>query len=807
MIVAGSASPLLLSSSGYNLTNSLRFRSSASAYLNRTFTTPTNNKKWTYSCWIKRGRLSTATLGFFGQQTNSSNRADLYFDANDNLNFYNLVSGTAAPNPQWITTQVFRDPSAWYHIVVVWDSDNATAGDRTIIYVNGTRITAYSQAGTVSLGQSSQINSANGHSIGRFENVPAYFDGYMAEINFIDGQALTPSSFGQTSATTGVWIPKKYTGTYGTNGFYLPFTDNSGATSTTIGKDFSGNGNNWTPNNISVTVGITYDSMTDVPTLTSATAANYATLNPVSPLASGSITNANLTFTSGAGDAICQGTFGMSSGKWYWEVTATNVNASLSAIGIIGQPPASLTVDLRTPSNGYCYISNGNKGNNNTTSSYGATYTSGDVIGIALDMDAGTLVFYKNNSSQGTAYSSLTGTFTPALSDLSGSSSGAVFDCNFGQRPFSYTPPTGFKALNTFNLPTPTIGATASTQANDYFNAITWTGTGGTRSITGVGFQPDFVWAKARSQAYSNIVFDSVRGVGKSLLTDTTGAEATNEANGYISSFDTDGFSSNFSAAANYYFNQSGTTYVAWNWKANGSGSTNTAGTITSTVSANTSAGFSIVTYTGNATIGATIGHGLGVAPSMLIVKQRTGGTEAWQVYHSALGATKYLELNNTNAAGTNINRWNNTAPTSTVFTVYNDTINNGNTNTYVAYCFAQVAGYSAFGSYTGNGSSDGPFVYTGFRPRFFMIKRTDTTTNWIMYDTARMPYNTNPVGPIYANLSSAEESNITLTAFDILSNGFKPRNTSSWAESNASGGTYIYMAFAESPFKYANAR
>jgi hypothetical protein len=784
-------------SGGYNLTNSLRFRSSASAYLNRTPASAGNQKTWTWSAWVKRGNLTFANgSAIFNQGGVSSNYTLARFDSSDRLDFQSY--GTSSYNFQKVSTAVYRDPSAWYHIVFVLDATNTQAR----IYVNGTEVAYTTNTNPSNADQ--PFNQAALNRIGYTTDNVAPFDGYLAEINFIDGQALTPSSFGETSATTGVWIPKKYTGTYGTNGFYLPFTDNSALTTSSnvgLGKDFSGNGNYWTTNNISITSGSTYDSMTDVPTLTSATAANYATLNPVSPLASGSITNANLTFTSGAGDAICQGTFGMSSGKWYWEVTATNVNASLSAIGIIGQPPASLTVDLRTPSNGYCYISNGNKGNNNTTSSYGATYTSGDVIGIALDMDAGTLVFYKNNSSQGTAYSSLTGTFTPALSDLSGSSSGAVFDCNFGQRPFAYTPPTGFVRLNTFNLPTPTIGATASTQAGKYFNTVLYTGNGSSQTVTGFGFDPDMVWHKGRSVAYNHSLVDVIRGNSNILFSNTTDAEANPGAQLALA---TDGATVTY-RSANLANNENSATYVIWGWKANGTGVTNTAGSITSTVSANTSAGFSIVTWTGNGTQPSTVGHGLGVAPKMIFVKSRSnGGTYYdWAVYNSDIGAGNALLLNSSSGSFSKNSYWVTTAATSTVFTLGSDITVNQSSATYVAYCFAQVAGYSAFGSYTGNGSTDGTFVYTGFRPRYLMIKRTDSSNNWVIQDTSRDTYNVSEKD-LYADTSGAEAT-YAAEKTDILSNGFKQRQTG--ASMNASGGTYIYMAFAENPFKYANAR
>jgi hypothetical protein len=267
-----------------------------------------------------------------------------------------------------------------------------------------------------------------------------------------------------------------------------------------------------------------------------------------------------------------------------------------------------------------------------------------------------------------------------------------------------------------------------------------------------------------------------------------------------LTSFTSNGFTVNDPVTTSPTINGSTQTYAAWCWDAGGAGSSNNAGTITSTVSANASAGFSIATYTGNGTAGATVGHGLGVAPSMILVKRRDTGAD-WAVYHSATGATKYLTLNNTNAAGTSSAYWNNTAPTSTVFSLGVSSEANTNTATFVAYCFSEVAGYSKFGSYTGNGSSDGVFIHCGFRPAFFMWKVTSTTGSWGMLDTSRDTYNVSGK-QLFPNNSNAEAS---YTVCDFLSNGVKMRNT--FGDTNGSGATYIFAAFAEHPFKYANAR
>ncbi len=301
------------------------------------------------------------------------------------------------------------------------------------------------------------------------------------------------------------------------------------------------------------------------------------------------------------------------------------------------------------------------------------------------------------------------------------------------------------------------------------------------------------VWVKRRDAVASHNLVDAVRGASKILYSDATTAEITDSND--INAFNSNGWT----MGLNTDVNASGGTYVGWTWRGANATVSNTAGTITSTVSANTTAGFSIVTFTSQASGSSTIGHGLGVAPRMVIWKSRTDST-AWVLYHADLGADKYLNLNNTNASVTAVNVWNNTAPTSTVFSTGSDLANYGN---IVAYCFAQVAGYSAFGSYTGNGSSDGTFIFTGFRPKFVMFKRTDSAGDWNIRDTSRSTYNV--VGEaLYPNLSFAEYSG-SETYVDLLSNGIKFRGN--WASSNASGATYIYYAVAENPFKYSNAR
>ena len=435
-----------LANLGYFIKNSLRFRLSASAYLSRTPASAGNRRTYTFSAWVKRGALNGSgnDMSLFNAGTTSPNY-DGFRIKSDTISFYQ--GGAASVNIE--STQVFRDPSAWYHFVLAVDTTQATAANRVKIYVNGNQITAFGTANYPALNAEAAINNTFVHNIAaQYANTSSssFFDGYMGEINFIDGQALTPSSFGKTDTLTNQWIPKKFAGTYGTNGFYLKFADASAATAAAIGKDTSPNGNNWTPNNISVTAGVTYDAMLDVPTNTSATVANYAVANILDKSTNVTVTNGNMTVSTAVTNAGIRGSMYVSSGKYYWEATCTT-NTNYPNLGI-ADAAWGLT-NVGSSSGSYGYATDGSKYNNGSTASYGTTYTTGDVIGVALDLDAGTLVFYKNNTSQGTAYSSLSGTFAPAFAGQATD----VWNVNFGQRPFAYTPPSGFKSLNAFNLP------------------------------------------------------------------------------------------------------------------------------------------------------------------------------------------------------------------------------------------------------------------------------------------------------------------------------------------------------------------
>jgi len=330
---------------------------------------------------------------------------------------------------------------------------------------------------------------------------------------------------------------------------------------------------------------------------------------------------------------------------------------------------------------------------------------------------------------------------------------------------------------------------------SDYFNTILYTGDNSSpRTITGVGFQPDMNWSKIRSEVNDHWVSDAVRGANKIIRPNGTDDELVNGSGGYISSFNSDGYVIASGSASNNNFNKSSGTMVSWNWKANGAGSSNTDGSITSTVSANTTSGFSIVSYTGTGSV-ATIGHGLGTTPSMMILKSRDNGTLNWLVYHKSIGNTGALYLDLTNGTQTISAFWNNTSPTSSVFTIGTGGTPNNSGDNYIAYCFADVKGFSKFGSYVGNGETpNGTFVYTGFKPAFVMGKATSGTENWFMNDNKRLGYNDKNYR-LYPNLSNSEATDSNM---EILSNGFK-LNTAN-GNSNGVGKTYIYMAFAEEP-------
>ena len=1078
MAIPGSAGPFLLAQleeeGGYEIERSLRFNSSDSAYLSRTPASAGNRKTWTWAGWVKKVK-NESVLPLLNARQSYNDFLNIWFDSNDGLYINSRAFGSNGFLAY--TAAVFRDPSAWYHVLIAIDTTQASGSNGVKAYVNGTQqaltIPTYNQ------NADTYVNSTHEHRIGYLINQNSstyYLDSYLADAYLIDGQQLTPSAFGEFDAN-GVWQPKAYDGSYGTNGFHLPFSDNS--TAAALGTDTSGNGNDWTVNNISVSTGVptsvaeatgaipvlnttdTYgntlgtgvrsdayassvvlavpagtnlglsltdeapagrtssiktvtnvnvtsntsvskfyggsayfngnarlqygtstdfqfnsssnftvecyvnfsnaastqetlvayyyyqyggveqgwsiqrlsngtirfmnssfgnqvvstttisagswthiacvitagvgkmyidgiaeptsaamgtpgyggailsigsqntsnylgwisrlsgyiqdvriyngvakyatnfnppsatlnptvaagnDSLADSPTNGSQedtgvggeVVGNYCTWNPLDKSVNTTLANGNLDCTWAAASGGMKGTIGISSGKWYWEITV-GANASVGLIkSSVGQANSWPGDSVYGSGGSYGYAPNGQKVTNSSYSAYGTAHTNGDVVGVAYDADNGKLFFSRNGTWQASgdpaagtnaAFTSITGEFSSGLGYWTTPTTN-VNSVNFGQRQWAYAAPAGFKALCTANLPEPTIadGSTA-------MDVALYTGNGSTQTISGLNFSPDLVWIKNRGVAHNHAIYDVQRGAYVQMQTNLTAEDQNFNPYG-VTAFNSDGFGLNDLSNGGYNVNGSSMSYVAWTWDAGSSTVTNTQGSITSQVRANASAGFSVVTYTGNGTAGATIGHGLGVNPSFVIVKSRSGSGSSyyWTCYHGSLGATKALELNSTTAAFISPGAWNNTEPTSSVFSVASNAVNNGSGSTYVAYCFAPVSGYSSFGSYTGNGSADGPFVYTGFRPRWLLVKASsagESYPSWRLFDTARDTYNVAGL-ELYPNLSSGEGDARSSTPVDILSNGFKLRANATW---NTSGVTYVYMTFAENPFKYARAR
>lgn len=781
-----SSSPFFMAGGGspvYEIQKSLRLRSVANAYLSKVFATGSLQTKGTVSFWARRGKLG-AVQDLFMVGSNGTTWAGLYFNADDTLSFSRYNAGYQC---QLTTAAVFRDPAAWLHIVVSWDSTQATASNRVTIEVNGQAVTSFSTATYPAQNLDMYLFNGDGvtpHQIGAYTASAIYFEGGFSEFYGVAGAKLSSGSFGYLDAAVNAWRPKKYSGTYGTNGFYLDFS--TGTNLTTLGQDRSGNGNNWTLNNVSLTAGVTYDWLDDTPTN------KFATLNPLTKLGVGSVTcsNSNLQVVgSGGGYIAAVSSIGMSSGKWYFEAVLQSSSGTSDQWGLGLYDATKINTASGAPwqyLTTYSLLGNGSKYNNNANGGASGVGAWGalDVMGVAFDADSGVIQVNKNGGAFTTLYTSI-----PAGTYLFGVNVYAATDvmaANFGQRPFAYAPPSGFKSLCAKNLPDPT-GAARNPKA--HFDALTHAGTNGVAgTVTGAQFQPDLVWGKTRSSVQSHTLVDSVRGGSKGLFSDLTNAEATNA--GFITSFNSGGFSYGTSSAF------SNGAIVDWLWKAGGAAVANNAGSIASQVSANTDAGFSIVTFSKAASTNETVGHGLGTAPKLVITKSLSG-TNNWLTWYAGLGGSEYLSLNTTDAKATLATLWNSAVPTSTV-------LNFGTAwgaGPVVAYCVFEVPGYSKIGSYTGNGLADGPFVYCGFKPRWILVKRTDIAANWQIFDTARDAFNVSQ-NSLVPNLSSAEVGGY---AIDILSNGFKPKAAD--AGYNASGGTYIFWAIAETNIKYSTAR
>ena len=814
---------------------SLRFNRGDSPYLQTTLGNG-NVDKWTWSGWVKK-TINEQHQNIFS--SGSDNVVTMInFDNNDYLKVQNWHSAQKGTK---ITNRKFRDLTGWLHIVVIWDSGNSTADDRIRLYVNGTRETSFSSSSNPDQNQDSVINGntlggsdygEGKHFIGKFADVTDPSGTYKTEIHFIDGYAYDPSYFGFTDPVTGIWMPKRYEGVYGSNGFYLDFSDNT--STTTLGIDKSPNGNDFTLNNLA-----TGDSVLDTPSN------NFSTLRYYTgPASSGSsLSEGNLKFITGSSGSARNlnrmgiSTFLPTSGKWYVEVRALDSNGQ-NFIGV-----GSYQVEILQTANNtrYAFVyTDGDKyvrtAGSESIATYAASYTQNDIIGIYVDMDASTplVSFSKNgqwangsgswNQSTPTSYITLGDTFfTESTGGHSGigfivsSGSGgtsATYQFNFGQDStfsglttaggnkddrgigdFKYPVPSGALALCSVNLP---LTAPSIVRPQKHFGALLYTGNGSSgHRISGLEFKPDFAWVKRRDSGANHGIYDSVTGVTSYLRADLNNAQDTNLS--HLSSFNEDGFT----LGADTYQNGNSQTFVAWCWKGGGTAVSNSDGSITSSVSANQEAGFSIVTWTGSGA-DASIGHGLGKKPKVLFVKNRSA-SDNWKVWFKGVTTDDsysfQLDTSGANYSGSDkwYNQPNGNDTTTTTFGVSDDGATNRSGELFVSYCWAEIPGYSKFGTYRGNGQSEGKFVDCGFRPAFLIIKRVNAARNWMIFDNKRDP--DNPVQTfLEADQSSADA---TLNGgVDFLSNGFKciTSDTDVNANDTSGGDTYIYMAYAEQP-------
>jgi len=753
-------------STGYDIDQSIRFNSGDSAYLTRTPGSAGNQRTFTLSTWVKFSTIKADNVLFSSWiASGPSAYALVYTQSGGELRFDDQ-NGTGI-----ITNQVFGDLLAWYHVVLRVDTTDGTSGDRYQMYINGSRVTSFGTENQPAQNYQTNVNKAQPHYLGRngYSLAMIYSDLYQAETHFIDGTALAASSFGETNAD-GVWIPKAYSGSYGTQGFYLKGQDSSA-----LGDDSSGNGNDLTSSGLAAA-----DQMSDSPTN------NFWTFNPLdsgSTISDGNLKNGGGNSTNTHAPALPV------SGKWYWEILCTDINTGTTGAHFFGICDASV---FETQSfSDHAAISAGQQRGgqlkkNNSNTSTGTAVVDGNTVGFAFDADNLTLALYVDGSQSGSTITSLTaGTYKPWIQDGAAVTNMTI---NFGQSDFDQTVPTGYKSLCTNNMPTPTIS-----DPSKYFQTTLYNGTGSELEVDQSGeestFQPDFVWIKNRSNAGNeNELYDAVRGATKAIFSSATSAEST-QAQG-LKSFDGDGFT----VGTRGEVNTSGSTNVAWQWLANNTtGSTNDDGSVDSTVAVNTTAGFSICKFNPGGNSNVTFGHGLGVAPRLVLVKNLEDATN-WQMLHLDQGVGNKLFLNTNGLPASDANMWQNTAPTSTVVSVgTSQTTNEQN----IAYVFAEVEGFSKIRSYVANASTDGPFVYCGFRPAFVMfISIAGSGAGRWMLDTARNPFNV--ADDILQANSNAAESSGSSYNLDFLSNGFKVRTASDF---NASGRTIAFVAFAEHPF------
>jgi hypothetical protein len=735
----------------------------------------------TYSTWFKRSTLGTRQLIWaFGDTTATGNLLSCEFQADDT--FRCVFDGPGAA--RFESAEVFRDCSGWYHIVLAINSTQGAQADRCKVYINGLQLTGATN--------DMPLNRDFEWTTGDYQVVTNWlatstlaFDGYLAETIWVDGTQYAASDFGEFNE--GVWIPKAFAGTYGSKGFHLNYE-----TAANLGDDVSGNNRDLTVDNMG-----TDHQVLDRPE------DNYCTLDfNAMYLAMISLNEGGLNPHAAASWACSSGTFQLKTGKWYFEVDIGGDKANIiqgilssesqSGLSIAGNkyPGDVAGGGFSMYCNGTAYhtFENGNISGADLNLPAAANF---DIMMLAVDVDAGKIWFGVNGTwgewagtgvgdpanGVNPVYTNLNAdleTYVPALSVNGHTMSMA----NFGQRTFAHTPPTGFSALCSSNLSEPSIIEPAA----EGINVVLWEGTGVEQAVTGVGFQPDFVWLRNRTETVDFHIYDAVRGATARIESSSTIAESANGET--LKSFDADGFT----VGTNDEVNKNTKTFVAWCLKDD------------------PAYGFDIVSFQGTGAA-HTENHDLGVKPELMMLKNRTD-IDSWTVYHwAALNKTDpetdYGVLNSDGQFNDNNTLWNDTAPTSTVFTVGTHNRVNGSTNQIIAYLFASIEGFSKVFTYQGNGNINGSYAYCGFRPRWIFIKNVNAVSGWICFDTARNVYN--PVDNHFLLQTDDAEVVGGTADIDCNSNGFKVRSTHGHVNNNNQ--TYVGIAFAEQPFKYSNAR
>ena len=813
---------------GKIIEKSVRCNLADNAYFTRTSDEAGDRRTFTLSGWFKFCRTETTDVGqdfIFYSGTSLSEQLQLSREGNAQINFEPKNSGSTAA--RFYTKTKFRDHS-WYHLVLKIDTTQSTESDRMAFYVNGVQ-EDYDTDIVATTYPSQNLEFNWGSNSERYDMMRRTISGYLtnsdgaiADVHYVSGYAYDPTAFGYFDDQTGIWRPKKYTGSYGSAGWHLEFKDNSATTATTLGKDTSGNGNNWTPTNIS-----THDVLLDTPTNV------FCTHSPLDDdhTSASAFSEGNLKIVrTGNNHGSTRGTMGMSSGKWYFEYCYTSTtNSGAAPWAGVCNSTADIT-GFRTSgmwnygsSSGQYLVRDG------TSYDWGSAISGGTVLGVAIDMDNKKIWIAENNTWFGSSNNDTDGnpstganpTDTFADSDIPdgnlypqmGSYSYDAIKANFGQDSsfsgtktaqgntdangigdFFYAPPTGFKALCSLNLPP---SSSPVIRPKRHFDTILYTGNNSTNNITGLEFEPDMIWIKSRGQNYPPYIFDRLRdNFGDNLRTDSNAQEPT-DGTALTGAFD-GGFST--SGASGINDSGSGTDgFVAWCWKGGGTAVSNTDGSITTSISANQEAGFSIVTWTGNGS-NSTVGHGLGKVPKWIVCKLRDTTTQDWFFNPGEITGDrgKYMKFNTASAIVSDIHTFPPTAATSTVFTVGGEdggNSSNGNGSKYVAYCWAEIPGYSKIGKYEGNSNADGTFVNCGFRPGWIIVKKS-TDDNWPVYDYKRDPHN---VGDhrLFSDTNNTEGA-VGQEHVDFLSNGFKWRRSKN--PFNNDGSTYFYMAFAQQP-------